>query len=492
MFASLEGIIVVISTLILLSVFASKISDKFGVPALLLFIFIGMLAGTEGLGRINFNDLWFAKSVGIVALIFIIFYGGIDTTWKETKQVLPMGIVLSTFGVLFTAIIVSVFTMLILGFSFNEGLLLGAIIASTDAAAVFSILRSKKVNLKEPLKPLLELESGSNDPMAVFLTIGMIKVLMNPGVTLSDLFPMFLMEMGIGALAGYLLGRVSIFVVNKLHLPYSGLYPVLSVALIMFTFGVTSLMGGNGFLAVYAVGLLMGKESFIRKKTIIRFHEGLAWLVQIMMFVTLGLLVLPSQILPVIGAGILTAVVLMFVARPISVFMCLLPFRLKLKKKAMVAWVGLRGAVPIILAIFPLIAGVPKADFIFSVVFFVVFTSVLIQGTSITFVAKWLKVLSPEARKRKYPIEFEKIEGIDAELTEVIVPYDSPMAGKSLFRFGIPQESLIVLIARGDKFIVPNGATIVNPGDVLLVLANEKDLDTMHDILAKGYIGKKE
>lgn len=480
----IEVILLWVAVLTLISVLASKFSDRFAIPALLLFLVIGMFAGSEGLVGIYFNDPWLAKSIGIIALIFIIFSGGIDTNWKDVRPVILPGIILSTAGVLITAIIVGVFAVYILKFSFLEGLLLGSIVSSTDAAAVFNILRSKRISLKPPLKPLLEFESGSNDPMAVFLTIGFISVLTTKNSSVVALIPRFILDMGGGVLVGYMMAKFVIFIINRLKPDSEGLYPVLTISLVLLTYSVAAILECNGFLAVYIVGLLMAKNEFLNKRMILRFHDGLAWLMQIAMFLTLGLLVFPSRILPVMGVSLLLVLVLMLLARPIAVLLCLLPFRFATGKKIMISWVGLRGAVPIILATFPLLAGIHQADTMFNVVFFVVLSSVLIQGTSIPVVSKILNVAAPFANKRRYPIEFEKAEGIDAELTDVIVPYNSWAVGKRIVDLRTPEKCLIMLISRAEKFIIPAGPTFLEGGDVLLVLANKEDLASLQQKLA--------
>ena len=471
----IETILLWVAVLIFVSVVSSKISDRFAVPVLLLFLAMGMLAGSEGIGGIAFNNAQMAKSIGIVALIFIIFSGGFDTNWKETKSVMWPGVILSTAGVLLTAIITGYFAVLILKFSFLEGMLLGSIVSSTDAAAVFSILKSKRISLRSPLKPLLEFESGSNDPMAVFLTIGFISLLTVKNANIALFVPKFIVNMGVGALIGYLMARFIIFLVNRLKLEHEGLYLAFMISLVLLTYVVAVFLKGNGFLAVYIIGLMLGHADFPNKKMIMRFHDGLAWLMQIVMFVTLGLLVFPSRIVPLIGAGLLLTFLLMVVVRPLSVMLCLLPFKMSIRKKVMVGWVGLRGSVPIILATFPFMAGIPQADTIFNVVFSVVFASVLIQGTSIPAVSKILKLDVPLAYRRQYPIECENTAAIDADLTEAIVPYDSKAAGKKIGDLKVPEKCLIMLVSREDKFIIPSGSVAIEGGDVLLVLANASD-----------------
>ena len=479
-----ETIILWIAVLLFVSVVSSKLSDKFAVPVLLLFLAIGMLAGSEGIGGIAFDDAQMAKSIGIVALIFIIFSGGFDTNWKDTKSVVLPGLILSTLGVLLTAIIIGFFAVYILKFSILEGMLLGSIVSSTDAATVFAILRSKRISLKKPLKPLLEFESGSNDPMAIFLTMGFLSLLTVKGMGITSLIPRFVLDMGMGALVGYVMARVIVFLVKRLKLDYEGLYPVITISLVLFTYVIAIFLKGNGILAVYLAGLGLGHAEFLNKKFIMKFHDGLAWISQIAMFVTLGLLVFPSHLVPLIGAGLLLTLLLMVIARPVSVFLCLLPFRLSLPKKVMLSWVGLRGSVPIILATFPFTAGISQADTIFNVVFFVVIASVFIQGTSIPLVSKLLKLDLPLVDKKTYPIEFEKVEGIDVELTDIIVPYNSEAIGKMIRDLNVPEKCLIMLISRNDKFVIPSGSTIIGGGDVLLVLANDNDLKLLQGTLA--------
>lgn len=481
----IETVLLWVAVLMFVSVVSSKLSDRLAIPVLLLFLTIGMLAGSEGIGKLYFNNAQLAKSIGVIALVFIIFSGGLDTNWKDTKAVVWPGIILSTVGVLLTAIITGFFAIYVLKFSFLEGMLLGSIVSSTDAAAVFSILRSKRISLKQPLKPLLEFESGSNDPMAVFLTVGFISILTVKNMSIPALIPRFFLDMGMGAFVGYLMARFTVFFINRLKLYYEGLYPVIMISLVLLTYVIAIFLKGNGILAVYLAGLMLGQAEFPNKKMIVRFHDGLAWLMQIVMFVTLGLLVFPSHIVPLIGAGLLLTLILMVIARPVSVFLCLLPFKISLRKKTMVSWVGLRGSVPIILATFPFMAGIQQADTIFNIVFFIVIASVLIQGTSIPVISKMLKLDAPWVNRASYPIEFEKKEGIDAELTDMIVPYNSEAAGKMIRDLNIPEKCLIMLISRNDKFIIPSGSTIIEGGDVLLALANAEDFSFMQKTLAQ-------
>ncbi|OQC21232.1 MAG: K(+)/H(+) antiporter NhaP [Deltaproteobacteria bacterium ADurb.Bin072] len=461
---------------------ASKVSDRFGIPALLVFLALGMLAGSEGLGGIYFDDPSLAQAIGVVALSLILFSGGLSTQWQSVRPIFTWGFILATLGVCVTALVVGLFSVMVFDFTIMEGLLLGAIVSSTDAAAVFSILRSKGISLRGQLKPLLEFESGSNDPMAVFLTIGMIQVLTQPESSLWDMVRLFALQMSIGLAAGYVMARVTLYLVNRLKLGYEGLYPVLTLSLALLTYGLSDKLGGNGFLAVYITGIIAGNSKFIHKRSLLQFHDGLAWLMQITMFLTLGLLVFPSHLLPVMGLSLLIAVCLILVARPAGVFLSLLPSPFSFREKAFISWVGLRGAVPIILATFPFLAGILQADLLFNVVFFVVLTSVLLQGTTIQYLARWLRVDAPLHQERVYPIEFNPDSGFKSELNELIIPAGSQVVGKKLFELKLPPECLIVLIVRGNEYVLPSGQTFLNDGDALLVLA---DRDVFGKVVAE-------
>jgi cell volume regulation protein A len=473
---SIESVLLGVSVLLFLSVLASKASAKLGVPALLLFILIGMFAGSEGPGGIEFDYPRLAQSVGVVALVFILFAGGLDTEWASVRPILWHGIALSTVGVGLTAVSVAWFAVRILEFSLLEGLLLGSIVSSTDAAAVFAVLRSKNVSLKNPLKPLLEFESGSNDPMAVFLTIGFVSLLTNKDASLLDLLPMFLLQMPVGALLGWIMGKGMVLAINKFRLEYDGLYPVLSLSLVLFTYGITDALGGNGFLAAYLAGLIMGNSSFVHKASLIRFHDGLAWLMQITMFLALGLQVFPSRIVPVIGIGLVVSLFLMLIARPLSVFLTLAFTRLSVKEKTLISWVGLRGAVPIILGTFPLVAGVPKADMIFNMVFFIVLTSVLLQGTSLPLVARWLGLESPLPSTPEYSLQLVRPDSIKAGLAEITISPMSAAVGKQIVGLGLPKEVVIMMIGRNKHAFIPTGRSILHAHDTLLVFADQQRL----------------
>ena len=354
----MEAILLVIALLLLTGIIASKTSGKLGVPVLALFLAVGMLAGSEGLGGINFDNAKMAQSLGIFALTFILFSGGLDTKWEMVKPVMWQGIMLSTFGVMITALTIGYLLYLLTEFTFSEGLLLGAIVSSTDAAAVFSILRSKNIGLRGRLRPLLEFESGSNDPMAFFLTILMVSFITGASESPWNIFPLFFQQMIIGGIIGIIAGKLMVWMINKIKLEHDGLYPVFVMALVLLTFSASSLVNGNGFLAVYLAALILGNSKFIHKKSLMKFFDGQAWLMQIIMFITLGLLVFPSRMVPLIGIGLLISFILIFIARPLGVYLSLLPFKMKTREVAFISWVGLRGAVPIVFATYPMLANV--------------------------------------------------------------------------------------------------------------------------------------
>lgn len=472
---TIENVLLIGSLLLFISIIAGKTSYKVGIPTLILFLIIGMLAGSDGIGRIHFDDPKTAQFIGIVSLNFILFSGGLDTNWVSIKPVLWQGISLSTLGVLLTALSLGTFVWLITDFTIYESILLGSIVSSTDAAAVFSMLRSKSLALKSNLRPTLELESGSNDPMAYVLTIAFLSLVVNQDLPFYSIIPLFLQQMIFGAIAGYVFGRISKFVINKIKLDYEGLYFVLVIALMFITFSATDTVGGNGFLAVYICAIYLGNQDLIHKKTIIKMYDGLAWLFQIVLFLTLGLLVYPSHIIPVIGIGLLISLFLIFIARPVGVFLSLLPFKMRLSKRLYISWVGLRGAVPIVFATYPLLAGIDKADMIFNIVFFISLTSVLIQGTTLTRVAKILGVDLPVKVKKKVPQETFMTDQPKQIMIDIEITEENAAVGKKILELGISKSVYISIIKRKGKYLTPNGSTVIEARDVLVLLADSKD-----------------
>ncbi len=394
-----EQLILIGALLLFISIVISKTSHRLGIPSLVSFLLIGMLAGSEGIGGIYFDNPNITQLIGIIALVFILFSGGLSTKWTDVKPILWKGAILSTAGVLITTIAVGLFISWITGFSLIESFLIGSIISSTDAAAVFSIFRSGNLGLKNNIEPILELESGTNDPMAYFMTTTLIFLILNPTTSVWSTILLLVQSIGLGVILGVIFGKGMVKFINGIKLHVQGLYPVLTIALSFLTFSVTYFVGGNGFLSVYIAALILGNSHFINKKVQIQFYDGMAWLMQIIMFLTLGLLVFPSQIVPVIGIGILVSIFLILVARPLAVFLCLSPFKVALKDKVFISWVGIRGAVPIIFATYPIVAGISSAKMIFNIVFFITLTSALIQGSTIHILAKHLGLTTVKTEK---------------------------------------------------------------------------------------------
>lgn len=479
-----ENILLIGSVLLFLSLIAGKTSSRFGVPVLLLFLAIGMLAGSDGIGGIHFDNPKIAQFIGVIALNFILFSGGLDTSWGSVKPVLWQGVTLSTLGVMLTALLVGLFVWLITDFTFIEGMLLGSIVASTDSAAVFSILRSKNLALKGNLRPTLELESGSNDPMAYILTIIFTGLVVYPDTSIWSIIPLFIKQIALGALFGFGMGKLGTIMINKLKFDFEGLYIVMVIAIMLFTFSVTDFLGGNGFLAIYISAVFIGNQELIHKRSIIKSFDNFAWLMQIILFLTLGLLVYPKQILPIIGIGIVVSLFLIIVARPMSVFISLLPFKMQNRKRVFISWVGLRGAVPIVFATYPLIAGLDKANMIFNIVFFISITSVIIQGVSLPFVAKWLHVTLPEKLKVKTKTDYEIFDTIKSNLTEITIPSNCKIIGKKIVQLGFPKTATISFIQRGENFITPTGSTIIEENDILYILSEaNSSIDLIYEKL---------
>jgi cell volume regulation protein A len=467
-------IILSISILLLISVLVSKTANKTGLPTLALFLVLGMLAGSEGIGKISLNNPATAQFLGIIALCFIIFSGGLDTKLEQIRPVIRKGILLSTLGVLVTALSLGVFVRWVTDFGWLESILLGSIISSTDVAAVFSIFRSKKTGLKRNLRPTLELESGSNDPMAYFLTVTFISLIQQPETSILETVPIFIKGTVLGALMGFVIGKLMVRIINMVGLFAEGLYSVLIIALMFFSYSFTEFIGGNGFLSIYLSGLVLGNSNFIHKQSLLKFYDGLAWLMQILMFISLGLLVFPSQIIPIIGVGLLISAFLIFVARPLAVFLCLLPFRMYYKDLLFISWVGLRGAVPIIFATYPMVEGIPNADLIFHIIFFVTLTSLLLQGTTLFSVAKLLRLTIPAGKEKKSVIEFDSYT-TKSVLEEIFVENDFRCVNHTIVEMELPKTALIVMIERNDKYFTPNGSTVIEPGDRLTILADSKE-----------------
>lgn len=480
---SIELFILLASVLLFFSLLVGKTGYRFGVPTLLLFLLIGIGAGSEGLG-IEFSSPYVAQYIGVVALCIILFSGGLDTRFSEIKPVVLPGLLLATVGVLLTAIITGFFIYWLTNnviqsvtFSLLESLLLAGIMSSTDSASVFSILRSRGLSLKENLRPLLELESGSNDPMAFMITIVLVQLIQTPDVSGWEVLFVFLKQLLLGALSGFLLGKIAVRIINKINLDNDALYSVLLLTVMFFLYGFTSFIGGNGYLAVYAGGLLIGNHRFVHKRSTLKFFDGLTWLFQIIMFLSLGLLVNPSELLPVAGVGLLVGLFLIIMARPLAVLIALLPFKnMSFKARIFTSWVGLRGAVPIIFATYPWISDVPQAKMMFNTVFFITILSLVVQGTTVSSMAHWLKLSLPVPPKRKlkeFDVEFS--EEIKSAMCEITVNENMLRNGRRVMDVSMPDQTLLVMVKRKKKYFIPRGNTQLDAGDTLLIITDNEE-----------------
>lgn len=480
MFHNAEEILLVASVILFLSIFAGKAGYRFGLPALLLFLGVGMLFGSDGLG-IQFSDPKMAQFIGMLALSIILFSGGMDTKVSEVRPIASQGVVLATLGVLATTFITGGFIYWLSGLAhhyvtltFPESLLLAAVMSSTDSASVFSILRSKGVYLKQRLRPTLELESGSNDPMAYMLTLLIIAYIQMGGMDLQEAVLSLVIQLVVGVLAGYLFGKLAVLIINKINIDNASLYPILLMATAFFTFSATTLCSGNGYLAVYIAGLVVGNAKIVHKKSIGTFFDGFAWLWQIVMFLTLGLLVNPHELLPVAGIGLTVGIFMILIARPVSVFLCLLPYKnFTTKGKLYISWVGLRGAVPIIFATYPLIAGIEHAGMIFNIVFFITILSLLIQGTTVTLVAKWLDQIDEPEKKGEFGIELP--EEIKSAMSEIDLTSSVLSHGTKLMELTLPDHTLAVMVKRKGRYFIPKGNTELKENDKLLLISDNDE-----------------
>ena len=474
--------------LFFLSLIAGTVSERTRIPALLLFLGIGMLAGGDGPGGLPFDDAPFTNWIGTVALAFILFSGGFATRWRDIRPIVVRGVLFSTLGVMLTAVTMACLIALIPGFSFKDGFLLGAIVSSTDAAAVFSILRTQKLGLKGSLKPLLEFESGSNDPMAVFLTLAVLRWIDAPGAPFGDMLLLFLAQMIFGGVMGVLMGRLACFLIQRLRVENEALYPVWGISIVLATFGLAQSVRGNGYLAVYVCGVVMGEGDFLYKYSLERFHDAFAWLMQIAMFLVLGLLVNPGELIngSVVGVGFLVSALLMFVARPLAVLICSIRSDFSLRERLFVSWTGLRGAVPIILATYPMTEGHPHAHYFFNLIFFVVLTSVLLQGKTLAAAARLLKLDTWMRISPAYPLSFDRTPGSAGEETrEVHLLPDSCVVGHTVSELNFPDGVTILLVHRGNRFLIPKGGTRLEAGDALLIFGERSALSEVEKLLVR-------
>lgn len=456
----------ILGAIILLAcIFANKLLYRFGVPTLLIFLLLGMLFGSDVLGVIAFDDYDIAQKLCSIALLFIMFQGGFSTNWRMARPVAAPAIALSTLGVVLTALLTGLFCHFVLGVTLLEGLLIGAIVSSTDAASVFSILRSRKLNLKDGLASLLEVESGSNDPIAYMLTMVLLSLL--TGSTSEPIWLMLIKQIIFGLGVGFAVGFGASFILKRINFEIEGLYPIFVAAIAILSFAIAEWLGGNAYLSVYLTGIVLGNQRILYKKSLVRFFDGIGWLMQILLFFSLGLLCFPSRLPNVLLPGILISLFMILIARPAAVFGILSCFRFPLKQKLLVSWVGLRGAASIAFAILAVTYRLPIEDDIFHIVFFVALFSVAVQGSLIPTFSKKLDLVEGDSVLKTFN-DYQE----DAHFIEVEISQDSPWAGKRLDEAGMPRELLAALIKRQGAALVPRGSTKLLPGDTLVLAGN--------------------
>ena len=475
------NILLIGAVLLMAGILIQKPGYRFGIPALLLFLVVGMIFGCDGLG-VQFDDVRGAQFVGMVSLSIILFAGGLGTRIKDIKPILAPGIVLSTVGVLLTTAITGIFVWWISGLSWTSihfallpSMLLAATMSSTDSASVFGILGAQKMNLKHNLRPTLELESGSNDPMAYLITTMLVDVLVTgDSVTVVSLLRIFLVQFVLGALLGFAFGRLGVWMLNRLNLDNRALYPIMAVAICFLTFSLTDTLGGNGYLAIYVTGIVIGNEKVSFRRETITFIDGLSWLCQIVMFLMLGLLVNPLEMWQVAGMALLIGLFMIVVARPISVFFSLIPFsNIPFKGKVFISWVGLRGAVPILFATYPVVAGLEDHHTIFNIVFFITILSLLVQGTTITSMAQYLKLSEPLLNDvSDFGVEIPEDSG--SSLKDLYVTATMLEKGCFVRDLHLPQGQLVMMVKRDNELLVPNGQLELREGDHLLIIQETK------------------
>jgi len=488
------GLLLVAGTLLALGILATVAARRLRVPGLVLFLLLGMLIGSDGLGLILFDDVELTQTIGIIAIVLILFEGGLAAGWDEIRPVLGVSISLATIGTLTTAAITGVAAHLLLDIGLLESFLLGSIVATTDSAAIFSVLRGS--SLKRRLARTLEAESGLNDPVAILLVIGFIELIQTPGYGVLDLALLVLGQLAIGAAVGLALGELAVRALRRVRFSTSGLYPVASIAAAALAYGGADALEGSGFLAVYLTGLALGSTRTPARRTIEDFHAGVAWVSQIALFFTLGLLVFPSRLLDIAFEGLLLAAVLALLARPLAAILATSFARYSLRESVLVGWAGLRGALPMVFATFPVIAGVPEADRFFNLVFFVVLISTLVQGATIEPLARALGLTGTGPALPRQPlVEVGTIRRLGAEVLEYPVGGQDAIVGRVVNELGLPREALVNVIVRSDEALLPRGSTQIEAGDRLHILVREPVralVEELYDRWRAGPVGEPE
>lgn len=462
------SLMIICSLVLLICITSTKILYKFGVPILLIFIVLGMLFGSDGIVGIYFDNYELASDICSIALIFIMFYGGFGTNWKMAKPIAVQSILMSSLGVVITAGLTGLFSSIVFKTSLLEGLLIGSVIASTDAAAVFAILRSQKLNLKGSIASILEIESGSNDPFAYMLTIIILGLMSNQGY--GSIVPMLLNQIIVGILASIVLAKLSVYLLRNVMFEIEGFYPIFITAIAILAYSLSEYFGGNGYLSVYITGIIIGNSKIPHKKSIFQFFDGVSWLMQILLFFLLGLLAFPSQIPSVMFKGISISIFMILIARPIATFSILSWFKVPIKEQLFISWVGIRGAASIVFAIFAVTYDVHINYDIFHIIFFIALFSVSVQGTLIPKVARKLDLIDDDQSVLKTFNDYK--ENKSTKLIEFTISENSPIANKSIMDSNIPEDILVVMIKRKGDVLVPNGSTVILPGDTLVLSGN--------------------
>ncbi len=462
------SLMIICSLVLLICITSTKILYKFGVPILLIFIVLGMLFGSDGIVGIYFDNYELASDICSIALIFIMFYGGFGTNWKMAKPIAVQSILMSSLGVVITAGLTGLFSSIVFKTSLLEGLLIGSVIASTDAAAVFAILRSQKLNLKGSIASILEIESGSNDPFAYMLTIIILGLMSNQGY--GSIVPMLLNQIIVGILASIVLAKLSVYLLRNVMFEIEGFYPIFITAISILSYSLSEYFGGNGYLSVYITGIIIGNSKIPHKKSIFQFFDGVSWLMQILLFFLLGLLAFPSQIPSVMFKGISISIFMILIARPIATFSILSWFKVPIKEQLFISWVGIRGAASIVFAIFAVTYDVHINYDIFHIIFFIALFSVSVQGTLIPKVARKLDLIDDDQSVLKTFNDYK--ENKSTKLIEFTISENSPIANKSIMDSNIPEDILVVMIKRKGDVLVPNGSTVILPGDTLVLSGN--------------------
>jgi potassium/hydrogen antiporter len=484
-------LILIAGVLLAAGIAGALLADRVRVPALLLFLGLGMLAGSEGIGGIDFSNAETARTLGTIALVLILFEGGLTSGWSEIRPVLGTAASLATLGTLATALLAGVASKWIFDLSWLEGMIVGSAIAATDSAAIFAVLRNS--TLEKRLARSLEGESGMNDPVALLLVIGFIEWIQQPGYGAADMIGLMALKLGVGIVVGLILGRAAVWILNRIELPSDGIYPVATIAFAALAYGISEVAHGSGLLAVYLTALALGSARIPAKRSVVSFHEGLGWVSQIGLFILLGLLVFPGDLGGIAVKGLALSAVLIFVARPLATFVATAFTSFNFREKVMLGWAGLRGATPIWLATFPVVAGVRSGEEEFAIVFFVVVTSTLVQGASFEPLAKWLRLTTDEPALPRRLFESGRIREMGGDIVAFRLPEGAAAAGHRVRELELPREALVNVIVRDGHAIPPRGSTELREGDELHVLVRgdrRDEVERQTERWVKGPIGK--